>query len=165
MSMEDDLIAMMATVKRQQAAIDGQMQLMNAAINTLRTERDNLSIALEQTRTIPKTTLETLTNVTKVAAGEGVENSITEEKDALKDAVNAAITDLKKFNENASTAAIKWGLIGSALGCMTTGLIFWYALSFGVIKSPSITLDAQQVANYLKDSLPPKPATKPASKH
>lgn len=168
MESEEDLLAMLAAVKQQKAALDQQHQVMQSATAALSAERAKLTEALSKVQSLPGQLLEPLKTAVESAAERGVLSSTTQEREALKTAVDDAVGRLAKAQNFTGAVMIACGIVGGVLGTAMTGGVFWLAINKGWTRAPSISLDVVSVAAAIRANLPvpatPAPRRKPRPK-
>lgn len=152
---EDDLIGMMATIKRQQAALTQQHELVQAATNSLANERQLIVKALGDVRSIPEQSTEALKTAIERAAAASVKNSMVEEKKALKTAVNAAVERIDGISDRGFLPTVLAGLTGAIFGGVLVGGLMLYAVKSGTIVQ---TLNSAAIAEAIQQQM--KPQTK-----
>jgi hypothetical protein len=160
MESEEDLLAMLAAVKQQKAALDQQHQVVQSATAALATERAKLAEALKQVQSLPGQLLEPLKTAVENAAERGVLSSTSQERKALKTAVDGAVGRLAKAQNFTGGVMIVCGIVGGILGTALTGGVFWYAVNSGLVHPPM--LDSARVAALIRENLPAAPAPAPA---
>lgn len=160
MESEEDLLAMLAAVKQQKAALDQQHQVMQSATAALAGERAKLAEALSKVQNLPGQLLEPLKTAVESAAERGVLSSTSQERKALKTAVDEAVGRLAKAQNFTGGVMIACGIVGGILGTALTGGVFWYAVNSGWVHPP--VLDPARVAALIRENLPAAPAPAPA---
>ena len=158
MESEEDLLAMLAAVKQQKAALDQQHQVVKDATAALVAERAKLAEALSKVQNLPGQLLEPLKTAVESAAERGVLSSTSQERKALKTAVDEAVGRLAKAQNFTGAVIIVAGMVGGILGTGITGGAFWWAVSSGTIRAPAISLDVAGVAAAIRANLPAAPA-------
>lgn len=164
METEDDLLAMLAAVKQQKAALEQQHQVVQNATAALAAERAKLAEALKQVQNLPGQLLEPLKTAVESAAEHGVLNSTSQERKALKTAVDGAVERLGQAKKFTAWAIFVTSSVGGIVGTLLTGGVFWYAVNSGWVHGPEITLDTARVAALLRENMPapaPAPRRKP----
>lgn len=164
MESEEDLLAMLAAVKQQKAALDQQHQVVQSATAALAAERAKLSEALKQVQSLPGQLLEPLKTAVESAAERGVLSSTSQERKALKTAVDGAVERLGKVKKFTAWAIIVCGMVGGVTGTALTGGMFWYAINSGWVRAPAISLDVVGVAAAIRANLPAPAAPAPRRK-
>lgn len=154
METEDDLLAMLAAVKQQKAALDQQHQVVKDATAALAVERAKLIETLNKVQTLPGQLLEPLKTAVESAAERGVLSSTSQERKALKTAVDGAVGRLAKAQNFTGAVIIVAGMVGGILGTGITGGAFWLAINKGWVHGPEITLDTARVASLIRANLP-----------
>jgi hypothetical protein len=156
MESEEELLAMLAAVKQQKAALDQQHLVVKHATAALGAEREKLTEALKQVQSLPNTLLEPLKTAVEGAAKSGVLSSTAAERESLRVAVNAAVGRLSKARDFTAGAMIVCGIVGGILGTAITGGVFWYAINNGWVQPPD--LDSAKVAELIRENSPAAPA-------
>lgn len=154
---EEELIGMLAVLKRQQAALEQQHKVVLEASSKLEESRrlfaGELVQALAEVRAVPEQAIGTLTDAVETAAGKAVRKSLSASQKTLEETVNAAVERINEIRGETLMPALIGALIGSIVGgCAVAGL-FAYALNSGMITPPAINLNPQVVAEYLKPAL------------
>lgn len=147
---EDDLIAMMATIKRQQAALVQQHELVQAATNSLAAERQLIVKALGDVRSIPEQATEALKTAIERAAAAGVKNSMITEKKQLQGAVNAAVERIDGISDRGFWPTVLAGLTGAIFGGVLVGGLMLYAIKSGTIVQ---TLNSAAIAEAIQQQM------------
>lgn len=157
--LEDELVTLLAMVKRQQAQLDQQHQVVTTAIADLGKERARWMTLLQDFRDFPKQATETLEWATGDAIKKSLHLAIAEQRKSLHGAVNAATSRLDEARDRTTAAAITWGLIGALLGGSLVGGGMWYAVTSGAIKQTVLISNAEGFAEALRPYLTaPAPA-------
>lgn len=157
METEDDLLAMLAAVKQQKAALAQQHQVVQESTAALVAERAKLAEALSKVQNLPGQLLEPLKTAVESAAERGVLSSTSQEREVLKTAVDGAVGRLAKAQNFTGAVMILCGIVGGILGTALTGGAFWLAINSGWVHPP--TLDSARVAALIRENLPAVPAT------
>lgn len=164
MESEEDLLAMLAAVKQQKAALAQQHQVAQESTAALMAERAKLAEALSKVQNLPGQLLEPLKTAVESAAERGVLSSTSQERKALKTAVDEAVGRLAKAQNFTGAVIIVAGMVGGILGTGITGGAFWLAINKGWVRGPEITLDTARVAGLIRANLPVPPAPAPRRK-
>lgn len=159
--LEDELLAVLAMIKRQKTQLDEQHQVVTTAIADLGKERARWMTLLQDFRDFPKQATESLEWATGDAIKKSLHVAIAEQRKSLHGAVNAATSRLDEARDRTAAAAITWGLIGALLGGSLVGGGMWYAVASGAIKQTVMISDPAGIAAALGPYLAvPAPARK-----
>lgn len=155
--LEDELLAVLAMIKRQKTQLDEQHQVVTTAIADLGKERARWMALLQDFRDFPKQATETLEWATGDAIRKSLNVAISEQRKTLHGAVNAATSRLNEARDRTTAAAITWGLIGALLGGSLVGGGMWYAVTSGAIKQTVVISNAEGFAEALRPYLTAQP--------
>jgi hypothetical protein len=164
MESEEELLAMLSAVKQQKAALAKQHQVVLDATDALAVERVKMIETLNKVQTLPGQLLEPLKTAVESAAERGVLSSTSQERKALKTAVDGAVERLEKVKKLTVWAIVVFGMIGGVTGTAITGGVFWYAINSGWVRAPAISLDVVAVAAAIRANLPAPAALAPRRK-
>lgn len=151
--LEDELVTLLAMVKRQQAQLDQQHQTVTAAIGDLGKERHRWVVLLNDFREFPKQAMQALETATGDAISASLADSIAKQRKTLHGAVNAATARLDQARDKTATVAITWGLIGALLGSTLAGTGMWYAVTRGHIQQTVVVNNPEGFAEALRPYL------------
>lgn len=151
--LEDELVTLLAMVKRQQAQLDQQHQAVTAAIGDLGKERQRWMVLLNDFREFPKQATQALETAAGDAISASLADSIAKQRKTLHGAVNAATARLDQARDRTATVAITWGLIGALLGGLLMGGGMWYAVAQGKITQTIMLNDPAGIAEALRPYL------------
>jgi hypothetical protein len=146
MSIEDDCIALMATAKRQQAAID-------TAVAELGRTTKALSDVLRQVKDTPETATEALKTAVAGAAGKGVSDAFTEGQKRLGVALTALETragELAEIGEQSIWVTLAIAAAGAMVGGFMSCALVIYRLDSGEFRP-----NAKAIAAQILESAPP----------
>jgi hypothetical protein len=160
-SLENELIAMMAVLKRQQAALEEQHKVVMTAVSGFQEERIAMMKGVTDIREAAQNALEPLQGplqeAVEAAATSAVKNSLQAEKKALGGAVNAAVREISGIKNAGMWPALIGGFVAGMLSCVVSIGFLVYLVKSGAIEQ-KIVLNSAAVAAAIKQELAPGPA-------
>lgn len=147
---EDDVLGLLSTAKKQQAAVDTALKVLESAVAGLASERKLIVQALGDVRTVPETVLEPLKTAVEAAAASGVKNSMQSEKKALGGAVKAAVERIDGIADRGFWPVVVAGLTGAIFGGVLVGGTALYAIKSGAIVQ---TLNSAAIAQAIQQHM------------
>jgi hypothetical protein len=145
MSIEDDLMGMLAIAKRQQASID-------KASETLTSQVAALSVALNNVRSVPANALEPLKTAVETSAAAGVTSGLATGQKELSEALGKAEGRIAKINGQGIWPVLIAAIVGTMIGGTLIGGILLYQVDHERLR-PKVTLNGEEVAQHIEQFL------------